>query len=141
MLEKRIYLWFGNRQVARFVGNTQRGTQIQRELLLKKLRRHASSDFGRDHGFSQIRSLAEFRAQVPVTTYEDYRPYVDRLMRGDVTSMFAPGTRVLMLAMTSGTTNKPKYIPMTQQFIDEYRQGWNLWGVKMYLDHPDLVRK
>jgi hypothetical protein len=46
-----------------------------------------------------------------------------------------------MFAMTSGTTSEPKYIPITREQFDEYRRGWNLWGLRMYWDHPDLVRK
>ena len=96
---------------------------------------------GRDHGFAGIRDVAEFRRQVPVTDYAYYRPYIERLKQGHVEAMFGPGTKVLMLALTSGTTDKCKFVPITQEFFDEYRHGWNLWGFGTYRDHLDLVRK
>ena len=42
-----------------------------------------------------------------------------------------------MFALTSGTTAQPKYIPITQTFLDEYRAGWNAFGIKALLDHPE----
>jgi hypothetical protein len=42
-----------------------------------------------------------------------------------------------MFALTSGTTARAKYIPVTQLFANRYRNGWNIWGVKALSDHPD----
>ena len=78
---------------------------------------------------------------MPVTDYAYYRAYIERLKQGEITAMFGPQTKVLMLALTSGTTDKCKFVPITQEFFDEYRHGWNLWGVGTYRDHLDLVRK
>ncbi len=95
---------------------------------MAKVRRHAESEFGRDHGFSCIRSVDDFRRQVPVADYDYYRPYIERVKRGELGAMFAPGTNVLMFALTSGTTSASKFIPVTRQFFDEYRRGWFLWA-------------
>jgi hypothetical protein len=43
---------------------------------------------------------------------------------------------VRMFALTSGTTDQPKYIPVTDEFLDSYRRGWNAFGIKALLDHP-----
>ncbi|MBW3598674.1 MAG: GH3 auxin-responsive promoter family protein, partial [Planctomycetes bacterium] len=141
MIEKYLYLWMRTRELSRFVAGARDSRLAQRRVLLEKLRRNAESDFGRDHGFADIRSVEDFRRRLPITNYEYYRPYVDRLKQGRITAMFGEGTKVLMLAMTSGTTNKSKYIPVTQQFFDDYRRGWNLWGIGLYRDHRDLLRK
>lgn len=141
MLTRLVYLWYRNRRVQRFLAGMRRTREIQRELLFEKLRRNADSDFGRDHGFDRIRSVEDFRKQVPLATYEYYRPYVERVKRGELKAMFGPGTRLLMFALTSGTTDKAKFIPITQEFFDEYRDGWNMWGVRTYIDHLDLCSK
>jgi len=138
---KYAYLWFRSREVDRFVASARRARHVQLDVLLAKLRRHADSAFGRDHGFAEIRSVADFRRRVPVTDYAYYRPYVERLKQGEIGAMFGPQTQVLMLALTSGTTDTSKFVPITQEFFDEYRRGWNLWGLGMYRDHPDLLRK
>jgi hypothetical protein len=109
--------------------------------LLAKIKRHAASGFGRDHGFADIRSAREFRERVPVLTYEDHQPYLSRVLAGETTALFAQGTRILMFAMTSGTTGEPKRLPITEELFREYRAGWRMWGAGVYGDHRDLVRK
>lgn len=141
MFARYIYLWWRNRRVQRFLHSTRRARRVQLDVLLDKLRRHADSDFGRRHGFAAIRSVDDFRRQVPITNYEYYRPYIERLKQGDVSAMFGPGTQLLMFALTSGTTSDAKYVPVTQQFFNEYRDGWNMWGVRTYVDHLDLCHK
>ena len=54
--------------------------------------------------------------------------------------MFAPDTRVLMFAMTSGTTGEPKRLPITDELFREYRAGWRLRAAGVYGDHRELVR-
>jgi hypothetical protein len=128
-------------RLRRFTASAERARNIQHETLLAKVSRNADSAFGRDFGFREIKTAADFRARVPVLSYEDHRPYIAKVLHGDVTAMFAPGTKVLMFAMTSGTTGEPKRLPITQQLFDEYRQGWQLWGAGAFGDHPDLLLK
>jgi hypothetical protein len=42
-----------------------------------------------------------------------------------------------MFALTSGTTDRAKYIPITDSFARDYRRGWEVWGYKAIADHPD----
>src|SRR5262249_37224071 len=51
-------------------------------------------------------------------------------------ALLGRGQRILMFALTSGTTREPKYIPVTPHFLAEYRRGWNAWGLRALLDHP-----
>jgi len=115
--------------------SARRARDVQRRALLAKIRRHANSDFGRDHGFAQIKSVADFRRRVPVATYEDHHPYIERVLHGDVEALFAPGTRILMFAMTSGTTGQPKRLPITEALFREYKLGWRIWAAGCYGDH------
>jgi hypothetical protein len=128
------------RHVQRFVAETARSFSVQRQVLFHKLRRNADSDFGRRWRLGKIRSLADFR-RLPITTFEDYRPFVERVKNGEVSAMFGPGTQVLMFSMTSGTTGQSKYIPITREFVAEYRKGWNLWGSAMFYDHRPLLTR
>lgn len=129
------------RRVQKFVAGTRQARIVQQQTLTKKLRRHAESEFGRSHRFSHIRSVEDFRRQLPISKYEDYAPYIERVRAGELTSMFGEQTKLLMFAMTSGTTGRAKYIPVTDQFFREYRQGWQIWGLQAYRDHMDLLSK
>jgi hypothetical protein len=141
MIATKIYLSWLRQRLRRFLANTRRSREIQHRSLLRKIARNTNSDFGRDFGFQHIRTAADFRRRVPVLTYEDHHPYVSRVLNGDVTALFAPGTRVLMFAMTSGTTGEPKRLPITAELFREYRTGWRLWGGGAYGDHPRLLNK
>jgi hypothetical protein len=139
MIVRYAYLAWLRSRLRRFVSNADRSRDIQRDTLLAKVKRNANSQFGRDHGFAEIRSVADFRARVPVMSYEDHRPYIDKVLNGDESALFAPGTKVLMFAMTSGTTGVPKRLPITTELFREYREGWQLWGTGVYGDYPKLL--
>jgi hypothetical protein len=124
-----------------FLDQTERAADVQRELLLGRIARHADSQFGRDHHFGEIRTPADFRRRVPVGGYDRHEPYIDRVRRGDLGALFGPGTEVLMFAMTSGTTNRPKTIPVTRESLRDYREGWTIWGILAFDAHIEILRR
>jgi hypothetical protein len=124
-----------------FLEQTARAGQVQHELLLGRIARHADSRFGREHHFREIRTPADFRRRVPVGSYDDHEPYIDQVRKGDLGALFGAGTEVLMFAMTSGTTNRPKTIPVTRESLQDYREGWTIWGIQAFDAHPDMIRK
>lgn len=134
-------LVFRSRALAReFHRQTARADEVQRELLLRLVARNASSQFGRDHHFAEIRSPADFRRRVPIRSYEGIEPYIERVRQGDTSALFGPDTEVLMFAMTSGTTNRPKTIPVTRESLNAYREGWTIWGIQAFDAHPEILR-
>jgi hypothetical protein len=124
---------------AEFLEQTSRAGDVQRDLLLARIARNADSQFGRDHHFHEIRTPADFRKRVPIGDYNRHEPYIDRVRRGDVSALFGAGTDVLMFAMTSGTTNRPKTIPVTREALKDYREGWTIWGIQAFDGHPDMI--
>ena len=44
-----------------------------------------------------------------------------------------------MFALTSGTTATRKFIPVTDQYLADYKRGWNIWGLKVFRDHPEVT--
>lgn len=54
----------------------------QEEFVMRMVRENASTDYGRKHGFSDIHSLEEFRRYIPLTTYDDYKPYIAHIAKG-----------------------------------------------------------
>ena len=123
-----------------FLDQTTRAGDVQRDLLMARLARHADCQFGRDHHYSEIRTPDDFRRRVPVRGYDGNEPYIDRVRNGDVNALFGPGTEVLMFAMTSGTTDRPKTIPVTRESLHDYREGWAIWGIGTFDKHFDGLR-
>src|SRR5829696_2406524 len=129
-----------HRKFAAFETACQDPEPTQSELLRRTLAYHADTDFGKDHGFGQVKTVADYRRQVPVAPYERAEPYIRRVMKGETRALLAD-PQVLMFALTSGTTAARKHIPITQQYLDDYRRGWNLWGLRAIRAHrPVFLR-
>ncbi|MGL5096552.1 MAG: GH3 family domain-containing protein, partial [Planctomycetia bacterium] len=124
-------------QKKQFHALTQRPMEVQRDRLFEQIRREAPTAFGRDHGFKEIRTVAEFRRQVPITKYEYVAPYIERVKNGETEALFHKQP-VLMFAMTSGTTDTRKFIPVTPRFLHDYRRGWTVWGLHLFESHKEL---
>jgi hypothetical protein len=141
VIARYAYLGWIRSRLRRFVADAVHARKFQHAALLSKIARNKDSDFGRDHDFAGIRSVADYRARVPVRSYDEHRPYISKVLQGDETALFAPGTKVLMFAMTSGTTGEPKRLPITAELFREYRRGWLIWGGGVYGDYPRLMRQ
>ena len=110
---------------------------IAQEVLFQRiLKAQADTGFGRDHHFSTVRTLEDFRRNVPIAGYEAVEPYIARMRRGELSALVSDPV-VHMFALTSGTTATRKYIPVTPRYLADYRRGWNIWGLKVFRDHPE----
>ncbi|MFX0093239.1 MAG: GH3 auxin-responsive promoter family protein [Candidatus Hodarchaeota archaeon] len=89
--------------------NNPLGTQEQ--FLLSELTRQAETYYGRQHGFAQIRSISDYQRLVPLTTFDDYLPYYQRIQQGATDLLFKDKLEAWLL--TSGTTSQPKMVPFT----------------------------
>jgi hypothetical protein len=143
---KPIKNFFGNRLANRarglakeFLDLAPRADEVQRSLLLGRVARHAESQFGRDHHFREIRSIEDYRRRVPIGDYARHEPYIDRVRNGELGALFGDGTEVMMFAVTSGTTNRPKTIPVTRESLKNYRDGWTTWGILAFDAHPNII--
>ena len=87
---------------------------FQEQVFGSLLEKGKNTAYGRDHGFRNITNSAQFREQVPVVSYEDLLPYLDRLLKGEKNVLW-PG-RIDHLAKSSGTTgSKSKILPVSPE--------------------------
>ncbi|MFP4105168.1 MAG: GH3 auxin-responsive promoter family protein [Phycisphaerae bacterium] len=125
------------RQYNAFLAAHRRTAEVQERFLLRLLRMHEETEFGRKHGFAKIRSVDDFRKAVPINEYDSLKPYVDKVLQGRTTALLPADQPPLMFSMTSGTTGSPKYIPVTERFATEMRRGWNIWGRAAFDQHKE----
>lgn len=86
--------------------------KAQEEVLHRLLQEYAQTDFGKQHGAAHIASLADYRQAFSVSTYEDYKPLIERVMAGEVGLLL--WEEPVGWAITRGTTKgEAKFIPMT----------------------------
>ncbi|MFT0898545.1 GH3 auxin-responsive promoter family protein [Candidatus Methanoprimaticola sp. MG2] len=84
------------------------------EFLLKLLDDNKDTEYGREHGFADVRSVEEFRRRVPITTYDDYAGYIYRMTEDGERDLIT-SYNVIHYAKTSGTMGNPKRIPVSDR--------------------------
>ena len=92
--------------------------RTQASLLRRVLELGRESAFGREHHFSAIADVGEFRRRVPIRRYADFEPYIDRVVAGEagVLTSDAP----IFFFTSSGSTGKHKQLPVTVPFLKEH---------------------
>jgi hypothetical protein len=118
------------KELRRFLDATCRPMTHQMDLLRSILSKNAATDFGRRHGFFGIKGLEAYRRHVPVLTYEDLKPYIDRQRQTGERCL----TREMPVfyARTSGTTGDQKYIPVTASGLARLRSSQRLFALAQY---------
>jgi hypothetical protein len=95
------------------------------------------TEFGRQHNFSGVQSLADYKKAVPVQRYEDLKPYIESMMQGEENVLW--NTPVKWFAKSSGTTSdKSKFIPISNESLKDnhYRASKDVLSL-YYTSHPD----
>ena len=108
-------LMWARRRAKQIDKNSRKAISIQRKTFSSLIQQGAKTAFGKEHGFSQIKSYQDFQKRVPVRSYETAKNWFDRIYKGEVDVSW-PGLP-LYLAKTSGTTSGAKYIPITKASI------------------------
>ncbi len=108
----------------------------QETYLRRLLRRNAKTAFGRAHNFTTITSVAEYQDQMPLSTYEDYEPYIRHIGIGQ--NNVLTHDPVQLLEPTSGSTAATKYIPYTNALKTEFQRAIAPWIVDLFRHHPRL---
>lgn len=82
----------------------------QEACLGKILRANADTEYGQRFGFADITSYEAYASRVPIVTYEDLRPYVDRQLETGAPAL--THAQPVTYNKTSGTTGVPKFLPV-----------------------------
>jgi GH3 auxin-responsive promoter len=96
--------------------HSERPDAVQRQLLSTILSLQRDTQFGRRYGFASLRSYEDFARAVPVLGYEDLRQDIEgQELSGEPLLNAEPPVHYVQ---TSGTTGKPKYLPLNRSAID-----------------------
>ncbi|MBG1271890.1 GH3 auxin-responsive promoter family protein [Nostoc sp. WHI] len=98
---------------ANFVRKTRQVSAVQEQFLRKLLLAHENTVLGREFGLKDIKTIDQFREQIPVLPYSSYEPYITRIAEGEANILTTEP--VVYIVLTSGSTGKKKLVPVTQQ--------------------------
>ncbi len=136
-LKKMLLSFIGKPLEKEFDHASKNVKETQEKLLLNLIRSCKDTAFGKDHGFESISSVEEYRKAVPIRDFEGHRPYIDRMVQGESDVLF-PG-RPLSYNTTSGTSSKPKLIPVSEEYFGNvYKKINRLWLYTCLRDNPRL---
>lgn len=95
-----------------FLKEARQAPLIAQETLTRILELNGETAWGRDRGLNRLSTSDAFQ-DLPLTTYRDYEPYVERIAAGEPNVLSREP--VTYLALTSGTTGPQKMIPVTRR--------------------------
>lgn len=113
---------------------------VQEATLRRILRLNATSRFSRLHELHRVNNPTELRRALPICGYDVFESAIVEMRQGDQAALLGEHNRLLMFALTSGTTASTKFIPVTRSFLGDYRRGWQNWGIRAFDAHSSLHR-
>ena len=109
--------------------------------LLKITAGSADTELGKQWGLGKVQTVEHNRQNVPLTNYEVYKQYIDRMAQNGEENLIAPG-KVVFFAPTSGTTSKSKLFPrfsLPPQLPLRYKRSMLLFCWHRYAATPSGV--
>lgn len=124
------------RAFAKRLAHPEKSSHLKLKSLLKQ---NTATEFGRDHRFERIDSIAEFQSRVPIRTFDELSPYINRAAEGR--SQVLTTEDVIAFERTSGSSSFSKLIPYTRGYLRELEMSTSAWLGDMILRHPQLIGK
>ncbi|MGB5942365.1 MAG: GH3 auxin-responsive promoter family protein [Leeuwenhoekiella sp.] len=133
-LVNSVASWFLKKRIHQMELFIKYPHDVQHELLQRLLHKARNTEVGKRYNFRDIRNYEDFSRTVPVMTYEDLQPDIERSRLG-VPNIFWP-TTIRWFAQSSGTTNaKSKYIPVSPESLEDCHYAASKDLLCMYLNN------
>ena len=91
---------------------------VQLEVFNDLLEKAARTTWGIQYAYDSVASPEQFREHVPLSTYDDMKPYINRLREGEQNLLWP--SEIKWFAKSSGTTSdKSKFIPVSNEALED----------------------
>ncbi|KAH0931458.1 hypothetical protein HID58_008575 [Brassica napus] len=97
---------------------TTNAKQVQDSVLEAILSRNAQTEYLKGFLNGQL-DKQSFKNNLPVVTYEDYRPYIDRIANGESSDLICDQPIIVLLVSSGTSGGVPKLIPMTAEELEQ----------------------
>jgi hypothetical protein len=123
---------------SRLFNNALQSSRItQHNTLLEILSVNSQSKFGKRHSFRSIQSVDDFRDRIPVQTYDDIAPSIERLIKGEANEIVAAPVEIF--ERTSGSTKAAKIVPYTAHSLRAFQRAVFPWISNLIAAYPELA--
>lgn len=114
----------------------ERAAVVQQDMLRRCLSPNADTAFGHQHRFAQLSTLTDYRQAVPIRTYTELAPWIERSAAGEANVLTHESP--LRFWKTTGTTSEPKKVPVTPAAAACTTESFlALQGTQLHY-HPEL---
>ncbi|MRR23174.1 hypothetical protein EG830_09370, partial [bacterium] len=112
-----VIKWINTKRLSQIELFRKYPAETQQEVLSRLISMGKDTEWGRGHGYASVSTHDQFCTNVPLQSYEDMVPWVERLRTGEKNVLW-PG-EVKWFAKSSGTTStKSKFIPITRESLE-----------------------
>ena len=116
---------------------THNVSATQHAVLKRIVASNVDSEFGREHHFAEIDSIESYQRSVPIRSYEEFEPYIQRIAEG--CPRVLTSEQVRQFALTSGSTQAAKLVPYTKALVSEFQEGIDPWVYYLFRSFPRML--
>ncbi|XP_050367180.1 probable indole-3-acetic acid-amido synthetase GH3.1 [Argentina anserina] len=117
---------------------TRNAAAVQENVLAQILSRNAETEYLRRHKLGGATDRKSFRSKVPVITYEDLQPEIQRIANGDRSPILSSHPISEFLTSSGTSAGERKLMPTIQEELDRRQSLYNLLMPVMNLCVPGL---
>lgn len=128
---------YGHINRRRYLSKSKRALSVSKDFLMKQLKVSKDTAYGKKYDFANIKSIREFQDKVPISTYDNYKPYIDKMVAMGVQRLIT-GNNVDYFSKTSGTISVIKMIPSVK---GSYKHYLRCASVIMSVLHDEMKKK
>jgi hypothetical protein len=121
----------------RFFSELDRPGELQEEVLKDILKKNAGTQYGRQHRFSSINSVRDYRDNVGISSYEQLSDRIRRISNGEEKVLTAEAVDVF--EETGGSNEGPKRIPYTQSSLAAFRKALYPWLYDLLTSRQEIM--
>ncbi len=105
-----IGIWLGDVSRLQIEHISKDPMKAQKSTLRKIMFMNKRCEYGKKNHFSDVHSIEDFQRLVPLTSYEDYEPMVERMIHNKEKNLMFTGPNIRYCS-SSGSVGKPKILP------------------------------
>lgn len=131
--------WILKKRIGQIEHFMQQPDVVQYQLFEQLINASKHTEIGKKYDFASIHSYEEFAQRVPIFSYEEFAPYIERARKGE-NNIFWPEP-IKWFAKSSGTTNaKSKFIPVSKHALEDchFKAGKDM--LSLYLNNNENAK-
>ncbi len=136
-LLQRSFNFLAKKRLSNLAYSKNDPIETQERQFRQLIKKGQQTFFGKKFAFDSIQCIKDFQTRVPVHTYEQLYPYIERILKGEQNVLWP--TAIEWFAKSSGTTNaSSKFIPVSPEALQEghYKAGKDMLAIYIN-NYPD----